>query len=142
MPGASRPPERLIPEYDVNDYRILLCKPDHRRLSGVLDAMKANRRPLSPHLRRLEAELRAAEVVDSAEGRSIGIGGSASLRDEDSGEEFTVRLVFPAELDGTSATASVVSPLGVALLGERVGASVLCDSPSGSRRFTILAIVA
>lgn len=126
----------------MNDTCILLGLPDYRKLSGVVAAMKADRRLRDLHLKRLENELSTADVVepDDLPCDVVSIGSSATVIDADTGERFTTRLVFPAELDGTSATASVLSPLGVAIIGERVGASVSCVSPSGTKRFVVEAV--
>ncbi len=126
----------------MNDTCILLGLPDYRKLSGVVAAMKADRRLRDLHLRRLENELSTADVVEPEDlpGDVVAIGSSATILDVDTGERFTTRLVFPAELDGTSATASVLSPLGVAVIGERAGSSVSCASPSGTRRFVVEAV--
>lgn len=121
------------------DTCILLGLPDYRRLSGVVASMKARRRSFDAHLRRLANELETADVVDEFDlpDDVVSIGSTASVRDLATGEAFSVRLVFPAELDGTSATTSVLSPLGVAIVGERAGSVVSCMAPSGKRRFSI-----
>lgn len=123
----------------MNDTCIILGLPDYRRLTGVVSAIKAKRRPLELHLRRLANELETAEVLEGADlpGDAVAIGSTVTLRDLESGESFSTRLVFPADLDGSQATTSVLSPIGVAAIGERSGALVSCMAPSGEKRFRV-----
>lgn len=123
----------------MSDTCIVLGLPDYRKLSGVVAAMKAKRRSLELHIKRLANELETAEVFETSDlpRNVVAIGSSAMIRDEDTGERFSVRLVFPAELDGSATMASVLSPLGVALIGEEVGTVVTCIAPSGAKRFLI-----
>lgn len=123
----------------MNDTCIVLGLPDYRKLSGVVAAMKAKRRSLELHIKRLANELETAEVLEDADlpGNVVAIGSTTTVRDEATGERFSVRLVFPAELDGSATTASILSPLGVALIGEEAGKVVSCVAPSGNKRFLI-----
>ncbi|MBU0929012.1 MAG: GreA/GreB family elongation factor [Spirochaetes bacterium] len=128
----------------MNDTCILLGLPDYKKLSGVVAAMKAKRRSLELHMRRLDNELETADVVDEIDlpDDVVSIGSTASIIDLGTGERFSFRLVFPAELDGTAATASVFSPLGVAVIGERAGSTVSCMAPSGEKRFAVESVAA
>jgi transcription elongation GreA/GreB family factor len=127
----------------VNDNSITLGVPDYRKLSGVVAAWKARRRPLDPPMRQIDNDLKTALVLDETElpGDTVSIGSTVTVQDIDSQEKSTVRLVFPAELDGTEATASVFSPLGAAIIGEKSGTLVECEAPNGIRRFKILNIL-
>lgn len=126
----------IIPtgECSMNE-SILLGLPDHRKLTGIVSAMKARRALIEPHLVKLEGELKTAEVVGEQEvpGNVVSIGATVLFEDLASGEKSRVRLVFPAELDGTEGTISVLSPLGCAMIGERVGSSLSFQTPSGER---------
>lgn len=126
----------------MNDNIITLGVPDFRKLSGVVAAWKARRRPLDPPMRQIDNDLKKALVLDETElpGDTVSIGSTVTVQDVDSQEVSTVRLVFPAELDGTEATASVFSPLGAAIIGEKSGKLVDCEAPTGMRRFKILNI--
>ena len=126
----------------MNDNNITLGVPDYRKLSGVVAAWKARRRPLDPPMRQIDNDLKTALVLDEAElpGDTVSIGSTITVQDIDSHERSTVRLVFPADLDGTEATASVFSPLGAAIIGEKCGQLVECEAPNGIRRFRILTI--
>ncbi len=123
----------------MNDTCIVLGLPDYRKLSGVVAAMKAKRRSLELHIKRLANELETAEVLEPTDmpANIVTIGSTTSVRDVDTAERFSFRLVFPADLDGSASTASILSPLGVALIGEEVGTVVSCIAPSGDKRFLI-----
>lgn len=121
---------------------ILLGLPDHRKLSGIVAAMKARRVALAPHLQRLDGELKQAQVVGEPElpENVVGIGSTVLFKDEATSERHRVRIVFPADLDGTEGTTSVMSPLGCALIGEREGTSLSCQTPSGERLIRVLMV--
>jgi transcription elongation factor GreA len=128
----------------VNDNSITLGVPDYRKLSGVVAAWKARRRPLDPPMRQIDKDLKTALVLDETElpGDTVSIGSTVTVQDIDTKEKTTIRLVFPADLDGTDATASVFSPLGAAIIGEKVGTLVECEVPNGIRHFKVLNILA
>ncbi|HOX91578.1 MAG TPA: GreA/GreB family elongation factor [Spirochaetales bacterium] len=121
---------------------ILLGLPDHRKLSGIVSAMKARRVALAPHLLKLEGELKHAIVVGEPElpDNVVSIGSTVKFEDLATGGQHYVRIVFPAELDGTEGTTSVLAPLGCALIGERAGSSISCQTPSGERLIRVLMV--
>jgi transcription elongation GreA/GreB family factor len=127
----------------VNENSITLGVPDYRKLSGVVAAWKARRRPLDPPMRQIDNDLKTALVLDETElpGDTVSIGSTVTVQDMDTNEKTTVRLVFPADLNGTETTASVFSPLGAAIIGEKSGKYVECEAPNGIRRFKILKIL-
>ena len=88
----------------------------------------------------LEVELVAsAEVIDGARVPldHIGIGSVASLRDLDTGEGMVYSLVFPTEAKYDEGRISVLAPVGTAMLGYRVGATIEWQVPSGLRRLKV-----
>ena len=60
--------------------------------------------------------------------------------EQDDGEERRYRLVGPDELDAAAGLISVNGPLGLALLGKRVGDVVVVQRPAGRTEVTVLAI--
>jgi transcription elongation GreA/GreB family factor len=128
----------------VNETGIILALPDYRKLSGIVAAWKAKRRPFDAPMKKIDNDLRTARVVDpdALPADTISIGSLASVQDTETGESLCVRLVFPADLDGTECTASIFSPLGAAIIGETVGSIVRCEAPTGVREFCIMAVQA
>jgi transcription elongation factor GreB len=60
--------------------------------------------------------------------------------ENDEGEERRYRLVGPDEFDAEAGLISVNGPLGLALLGKRVGDVVLVQRPAGRTEVTVVAI--
>jgi transcription elongation factor GreA len=94
-------------------------------------------------IRRLEERLSKAQVVDERKGGSTGIvflGSLVKLRDVDTGEEDTFKLVgeFSDDPPDGYEEVTVSSPMGEALLKSRVGETVRFNAPRGVKRFEIL----
>lgn len=66
-------------------------------------------------------------------------GAHISLEDED-GKPFNYRIVGPDELDPQRGYISMDGPLGKALLGKELDDEVTISSPTGKKRYYILAI--
>ena len=79
--------------------------------------------------------VRTGEVADP--GR-VYFGAWVRLEDADTGEERTYRLVGPDEFDLERGLLSVASPLGRALLGQAIGATVSVERPDGRVEYTVL----
>ena len=89
---------------------------------------------------RLQGELMRAQIVDSAEMPPdiVSIGNAVTYRDETTGRERTVVLVFPGEADISLGRISVMTPIGVALLGLAENASFWWATRQGEmRRLTV-----
>jgi regulator of nucleoside diphosphate kinase len=72
----------------------------------------------------------------------VTIGNAATYRDETTGREQTVTLVLPGEADIALGRVSVLTPIGVALLGLAEGASLSWDTRQGeTRRLTVTHVV-
>ena len=84
----------------------------------------------------LEGLLKYAEVVKSqTAGTSVGIGSTVLLQSTDGDRTYTV--VGYNEANPATGRISNESPLGRALLGKKVGDSVIFKAPKGERRFTV-----
>jgi regulator of nucleoside diphosphate kinase len=59
------------------------------------------------------------------------------VTDLDSGETFDFQVVFPRAADSASGKISVLAPLGMAVLGRRVGQQVTWQVPAGLRRLRV-----
>lgn len=75
------------------------------------------------HLHQLEQELDRAKIVRSQEVPAdvVTMNSKIRVRDVDTGEEKVFTLVFPDGPEGGPDQVSVLSPLGTAVLGFRVG---------------------
>ena len=63
------------------------------------------------------------------------------LADPDSAVPFKLTLCYPADADPARGFISVLSPVGLALLGLRVGATARWQTPRGPRSATVLQIL-
>lgn len=93
-------------------------------------------------LDRLDAELARADVVapGAIAPDVVTMHSEVTYRDEQSGVERTVRLVYPGEADSARAWVSVLAPLGSALIGLRVGQHIDWTMPRGVRRLHVVAV--
>ena len=126
----------------MRNTNIILGIADFRKLYGVVSAIRGKRRGLEPHLLRLESELELATITeaDRLPEDVVALGSTVTILDLDTREERTVSIVFPAELDGSDDRISILAPLGTALIGEKVGATVSCLAPGGVYWFNILEV--
>ncbi|MDF2233189.1 nucleoside diphosphate kinase regulator [Albimonas sp. CAU 1670] len=102
-----------------------------------LDALAHGAAARDPELAdQLHAEIDRARVVAAARMPAdvVGIGNRVRYRDETTGREQTVSLVWPEESDITAGRVSVMTPIGVALLGLKQGARFDWRRRDGERR--------
>ena len=87
---------------------------------------------LEARIRTLRARLDGAEIVGDASSDEVGIGSIVDI-EGNGGQAMTVEI----SAVGGSGTVSPTSPLGSALLGKKLGASVAVQAPKGSWTATI-----
>ena len=111
---------------------------DHDRLKEVLKNHSKVTKD-EPHLRELQQELDRAKVVDpkAIPTDVVTMNSKVLLKDLDSDEEETYTLVFPADADLDEGKISVLAPIGTAILGYRVGATITWKVPAGVRKLKI-----
>jgi len=120
--------------------RIFVSADDHARLTSLARAAMDRMPNLAS---RLAEELERADVF--AEGRDLGdivrVGGEVEYRDDISGNVRKVELVYPETADIGAGRLSVLTPVGTALLGLRIGDTIDWETPAGeSRSLTIVAV--
>lgn len=106
-----------------------------------LEGLAAAAMRRSPELAdRLLGEIARAVIVPNGDlpPDVVAVGREVSYRDETTGREQTVVLVLPQDADIARNRASVLTPIGVALIGLREGASFTWETRGGeSRRLTV-----
>ncbi len=110
------------------------------RLERMVEAISARDPGLAD---RLLGELARARIVPVAKlpADVAGIGSAVTWRDESTGREQSAVLVWPEEADIAAGRASVLTPIGVALLGLRAGARFTWDTRAGeTRELTVLSV--
>ncbi|MEX0731855.1 MAG: transcription elongation factor GreA [Aquisalimonadaceae bacterium] len=89
----------------------------------------------------IEGKLSNAQIIDvtqlNANGRVV-FGATVDLVDDESGDEFTYRIVGEDEADIKEGMISVQSPIARALIGKEVGDIASVDAPGGIREYEIV----
>ncbi len=90
----------------------------------------------------LEKMLRNARVIDEPVGQQevVVIGSTVVLKDLEYGDQHTYTIVGTTEADPAQNRISNESPVGQAIMGQRVGTVVAVDAPDGVIRYEIVAI--
>ena len=107
-------------------------------LQAAFDAHKAN----EEHILELEDWVARAEVIDPAKlkGSTVKFGATVSLRDEDTGETKSLKIVGEMEADVDRGMISCASPIARSLIGQKKGASVEVLTPTGAKNYEIKAL--
>lgn len=117
---------------------ITIAQETVERLEALVEGATARMPALAD---RLLTELARARVVPASRlpADVVGIGSQVTWRDETTGQEQTIVLVWPEQADIGAGRASVLTPIGVALLGLRAGARFQWETRGGQQRqLTIL----
>lgn len=93
---------------------------------------------LESRIREIENILTDAEVVEHEDMPAgvIGFGATVTLVDNE-GVEETWTIVGPQEANARLGRISNVSPVGAALLGKRIGETIIVRAPGGEAQFAI-----
>jgi regulator of nucleoside diphosphate kinase len=118
---------------------IVITESDYVQLSRMLDADASSPRERAA-MAALEAELKHAKIVapDNVPPDVITMNSTAELLDLDTGERMEFTLVFPSDADVDEGKISILAPVGVGMLGYRVGDSFERRAPSGMRRLQVI----
>jgi transcription elongation factor GreA len=104
---------------------------------------KEDQAHMETRIKRLHERLLNAVVVevDNSSGDVFAFGRSAEVLDEGKGETNTWTLVGSTEASLVDGRLSAESPIGRALMGTAVGASVKVETPKGVKAFKVLKLV-
>jgi len=104
-------------------------------------AAKEDAAMLEAKIARMHAQLRSAEIVETAEGgAAAGMGSTVTYEDESSGKEMRFRLVPEVEARPGDGSLSIDSPVGRGLAGCRAGDTRTLETPGGTRTIRIVAV--
>jgi regulator of nucleoside diphosphate kinase len=112
-------PARLITELDAARIRELRARHNLAALAGLVELVESE-----------------AEIVPGARigPDVVTVNSTLSFRDEVTGTVHRVTVVYPQDMSVSRRRISLLSPVGQALLGQRVGRVVEAQLPDGSRR--------
>lgn len=122
---------------------IHITKFDMDRLNELIDGLRLSPKANQANLDLLEKELYRGVLVDPQDipHDVITMNSKVSITDTDSGEKMTYTLVFPSAANIAENKLSVLAPLGMALLGYRVGDIIEWPVPSGIRKLKVDEII-
>ena len=106
------------------------------------DAAKDEQRDIEARIEELEKHLKNVEVVgqDEVDADTVGIGSRVKLYDVEMDEEVEYTIVGSTEADALNGKISNESPVGAALIGSKVGETIVVETISGDLEFKILEI--
>ncbi|MDQ6660066.1 MAG: transcription elongation factor GreA [Chloroflexota bacterium] len=107
--------------------------------NAAYDAAKNEQARLEGRIYELEQLLAKAKLIDKPCTDMVSLGSVIHLRTPDE-REYHYTLVGSFEANPTSGCISNESPVGKALLGQKVGAMVMVSTPGGVKEYTILSI--
>lgn len=117
---------------------IVMTRAESEKLARLADAAGGQFRQAAEVLAR---EVTRAQVIDDADMPAglVRMHSRVAFRDDVTGQQRTVTLVYPDEADVTENRISVLTPVGAALIGLSVGQSIAWQTPSGGwRSLTVL----
>lgn len=113
--------------------KIVINADDLAHLEGLADGMLKRHPALAD---RLFEEIGRARIVapEKMPKNVVSMGSTVTYRDETTGQKKSVTLVYPEAADITQLRVSVMTPIGVALLGLSEEASFYWDTRDNQRR--------
>jgi regulator of nucleoside diphosphate kinase len=110
--------------------QIYLTQNDLDRLLELVEAQAGK------SLQKLESELVRAQVVprEKIPGDVVTMNSRVVFKNETTGEQREVTLVYPGRADIDAGRISVAVPVGTALLGMRVGQTIDWELPGGKKQ--------
>ncbi len=111
---------------------------DYKRITGLIEFASLQNK--SPEIAgRLLKELEAAKTFeqDRISNNIVTMNSRALLREIKSGREIEITITYPQDADSKEQKVSVLSPIGIALLGCREGDITSWRVPGGIGRFKV-----
>ncbi|MFV0518975.1 MAG: transcription elongation factor GreA [Lachnospirales bacterium] len=107
------------------------------------DSAKDEQAEIEARIAEIEAMLRNAEVIaeDTVDRERASLGGTVKIYDEKYKIEETFTIVGSAEADPLNNKISNESPIGIAVIGNKVGDTVVARTPEGNINIKILEVV-
>ena len=121
------------------DRKIFITTTDAERLRNLIQDMKNPNDHERIYLKLLTEELLRAEVVEPEKipRDVVTMNSLVKFRDMETREVYMYSIAYPANSDFEKGRISVLAPIGMALLGYRVGDVVEWPVPAGMRRLKV-----
>ena len=106
------------------------------------DAAKTKEAELEMRILELENRIKNAKIIskDDLNTKVVNIGSKVTLYDVEFEEEVKYTLLGAVDSDPLNGIISNASPLGRAILGQKVGAEVVVQTPAGDAKYKIVKI--
>jgi regulator of nucleoside diphosphate kinase len=117
---------------------LIISERDYQRLLPLVEKYETSAASM------LDDELGRAEIVRDAEFPDdvVAMNSSVTFIDLDTDEALTISLVYPANSDVEQMKISILSPVGSALIGLRVGGRIDWPLPNGKiRHLQVTAVI-
>ena len=101
------------------------------------DAAREEQAMLETRISELEDILKNADIIKPTKSSTIKIGSTVAL---ENGKKVTYQVVGPVEADPLEGKISNESPIGLALMGKKVGDKVTITTPKGHVAYTVEAV--
>lgn len=123
--------------------KIFITKFDKERLTDLIEGLSENPGKKREIIDMLEKELSSAQVVEPEDIPTdvITMNSTAHITIMDSEEKMICSLVFPSAANIDKNKISILAPMGIALLGYRVGDIIEWKMPSGFKKLRIDEVV-
>lgn len=123
----------------MQEQYVRVTEVDSRRLQTLIDGALLRDRRDTSSVEELERHLVEAEVLPAALIGSdvVTMNSEVLVTDLDTDETFGFRVVFPRAANAAAGSISVLAPLGMAVLGRRVGEEITWSVPAGTRRLRV-----
>lgn len=122
---------------------ITVTEKDCARIKSLLEGVRSYSDRDGANFRRLHESLSSAAVVSPREipEDTVTMNSRVSVSDPDTGKEDVYTLVYPEAADYRKGFISILAPLGMALIGSRIGDMIRWEVPKGEKRLEITGII-
>ena len=119
---------------------LVIKKADLEIITDILERLTPESNTI--HIQKLKAELGKADIVDDEviDDSVIQLQSTFMMKEKSSSLQVSYQLVLPKEADLKAKKISILSPLGVAVIGYRVGSEINWVFPGGEKQITILEV--
>ena len=102
------------------------------------DTAREDQALVETRIAEIEDILANATLIKAGNGSRIGVGSTVELKS--GGKTFSYTLVGPVEADPIAGKISNESPIGIALMGRKIGESAVITTPKGEVAYEIIKI--
>jgi regulator of nucleoside diphosphate kinase len=124
----------------MKEQAIIMTWPDHARLTELVDAQRyVNQGTDSKAFQQLRRELERAQLVTEKDIPTdvVTMDSQVQVFDLEMGDQYVFTLSWPYQQKTADDRINVLAPLGMALLGSRVGQEIEWPLPDGTCRLRV-----